>query len=52
MVVVLWLESLIRMYIVGAAFQMEGQLTPLQPPSAQAFEAAEVERKSKERGRA
>jgi len=31
---------------------MEGQLTPLQPPSAQAFEAAEVERKSKERGRA
>ena len=28
------------------------QLTPLQPPYAQAFEAAEVERKSKERDRA
>ena len=52
MVWALWLESLIRTYVVGAAFQMEGQLTPLQPRAAQAFEAAEVERKSKERGRA
>ena len=31
---------------------MEGQLAPLQPPSAQAFEASELERKSKERDRA
>ena len=29
-----------------------GQLAPLQPPSAQAFEASELERKSKERDRA
>ena len=49
---VLRLESLFCRYIVGAAFQMEGQLTPLQPRSAQAFEASELERKSKERDRA
>jgi hypothetical protein len=34
------------------SIQMEGQLTPLQARSAQALEAAEVERKSKERDRA
>jgi hypothetical protein len=51
-VVVLGLESLFCTYIVGVAFQMEGQLAPLQPPSAQAFEASELERKSKERDRA
>ena len=47
MVVVLRLEGQIL-----TAFQMEGQLAPLQPPSAQAFEASELERKSKERDRA
>ena len=45
--VVLWLESL----LVARQFKWKA-LAPLQPPSAQAFEAAEVERKSKERDRA